>query len=191
MKKKECGCILCRNVPRLDPVSNTFVQSRILKPFRLPNDIFDMLHFPPDPMPAAAVTATDAGVLHYKPFDEVFGKNTSEEHRPSLKKHMDEVLEKGTISGPNVRHRIQCNSCKMWRCVFSQSPLKALDARANAGEMTATQQLQLCREWWKCGLALVAEDNPLRAFFGVNSSVHCRDEMEDQYYGSKKVWPED
>ncbi len=48
----------------------------VCKPPRLSEDIFKQIHHLPDPTPGID--------NHYTPFDEVFGKPTSEEHRPSL-----------------------------------------------------------------------------------------------------------
>ena len=50
----------------------------ICKPVRLPDDIFRGFMHLPDPTPCS-----DG---HYKPFTEIFGKETSENHRPSLQK---------------------------------------------------------------------------------------------------------
>jgi hypothetical protein len=51
---------------------------RICKPPRLPSDVFQEIRFLPDPVP------NDDG--HYKPFEIVYGKTTSEKHRPTLQK---------------------------------------------------------------------------------------------------------
>ncbi len=48
----------------------------ICKPVCLPEEVFSGLMPFPDPMPGS-----DG---HYQPFDEVFGKEMSEVHRPSL-----------------------------------------------------------------------------------------------------------
>lgn len=50
----------------------------ICKAPRLPEEVFEQLQPLPDPTPG-----TDN---HYIPFDEIIGKPTSEEHRPSLLK---------------------------------------------------------------------------------------------------------
>ncbi|CAB4438909.1 unnamed protein product, partial [Rhizophagus irregularis] len=58
---KKCGestCTICR-LPRC-----------------LPED-FEQLHRLPDPVPGDD--------LHYKSFEELYGKQTTEDHRPSLK----------------------------------------------------------------------------------------------------------
>ena len=51
---------------------------RICKPPRLPSDVFEEIRFLPDPVP------NDDG--HYKPFEIVYGKTTSEKHHPTLQK---------------------------------------------------------------------------------------------------------
>lgn len=48
------------------------------KPPKLPRDIFDTIHFLPDPIQG------DDG--HYMTFEELLGSNTDESHRPSLQK---------------------------------------------------------------------------------------------------------
>ena len=48
----------------------------ICRPVRLPSEVFTSVHFLPDPVPGEDE--------HYKPFDEVYGTETSESHRPSL-----------------------------------------------------------------------------------------------------------
>ena len=51
------------------------LESTICKPPRLPKEIFMQIKSLPDPTP---------GDGHYLKFSQVFGQNTSEEHRPSL-----------------------------------------------------------------------------------------------------------
>ncbi|CAB5200804.1 unnamed protein product [Rhizophagus irregularis] len=50
----------------------------IYTPIRLSQTIFDNLHFLPDPTPALD------SLEHYSSFQAVYGKQTSEEFRPSL-----------------------------------------------------------------------------------------------------------
>ena len=49
----------------------------VINPPRLPEGLFEELHFVPDPVPGAD------GVT-YKDFHEVYGTNTTDEGRPSL-----------------------------------------------------------------------------------------------------------
>ena len=51
---------------------------RICKPIRLDSSIFQKIHQFPDPVPGE----ND----HYKSFDDIYGQNATEEHRPSMKK---------------------------------------------------------------------------------------------------------
>ena len=54
------------------------VLTGICKPVRLDSDVFLKIKHFPDPVPAD----ND----HYLSFDTIYGKDTLEEHRPSLKK---------------------------------------------------------------------------------------------------------
>ena len=56
----------------------------VCKPVKLPSDTFQKLHFLSDPQPGDDD--------HYVPFLNAFGKKTSEEHRPSLKKNKEKVF---------------------------------------------------------------------------------------------------
>ena len=50
----------------------------VCKPIRLPREVFDRISFLPDPMPQ-----NDG---HYKEYKDIFGTETTEDHRPSLQK---------------------------------------------------------------------------------------------------------
>ena len=75
------------------------VTCHICKPPRLSESEFEKLVHMPDPMPAS-----DG---HYKPFFEVAGKETSEQHRPSL--HKLSQKEKHLLFYPSVA---TCEKCK-------------------------------------------------------------------------------
>ena len=53
-------------------------ECQVCDPPRLSESVFRSLRHLPDPMPSDDD--------HYKPFSEIFGKETTEEHRPSLKR---------------------------------------------------------------------------------------------------------
>ena len=89
-------------------------------PPRLPMNIFVTLQHLPHPTPSTVDPD------HYKPFSEVFGTTTSEEHRPSL----TSKPPKKTVPIPtSVRHAkntnimIMCEECDMWRLVYSSAKL--------------------------------------------------------------------
>ena len=88
----------------------------ICKPVRLPREVFNRLSHLPHPMPG------EDG--HYLAFSLIFGKPTSEKHRPSLcsKKSKSKYLS----FYPSVQHvknaqlMVQCEECEIWRLVFSK-----------------------------------------------------------------------
>lgn len=88
------------------------------RPPRLLPDVFSNLHHLPDP------TLGEDG--HYEPFKEVFGKTTTEEGRPSMRKARD--VRKGPFV-PSIQHTkntnlmAQCEDCLKWRLVYSRYKL--------------------------------------------------------------------
>ena len=90
------------------------------QPVRLPSEIFNKLHHLPDP------TLGEDG--HYKPLEEVIGKKTTEDGRPSKKKARD--IRKGPFV-PSIQHAkntnlmAQCEECLKWRLVYSRHKLSA------------------------------------------------------------------
>ena len=74
---------------------------------RLPPNIFANLHHLPDPVPRGD---------HYELFEEVYGKMTREERRPSLKEN--KVTSHGMLYSPTTqtaKHSviiIQCHECE-------------------------------------------------------------------------------
>ena len=80
--------------------------------------MFESLHHLPDP------TLGSDG--HYKPFEELFGRSTSGDGRPSLNKSRD--IRKGPFV-PSIQHArntylmIQCEECLKWRIVYSRHKL--------------------------------------------------------------------
>ena len=86
----------------------------ICKPIRLPREVFDQISFLPDPVPQ------DDG--HYKKFKDVFGTETTEDHRPSLqKRHYREKSVPFPVSVQHARNTnmvVQCEECNVAHCVF-------------------------------------------------------------------------
>ena len=83
----------------------------ICKPVHMPRDIFDQIHHLPD-----AVHESDR---HYSPFVNVYGTQTTEEHRPSLqhssrKKHKSLPFSTSVQHVKNVDIMVQCEECLMW-----------------------------------------------------------------------------
>jgi hypothetical protein len=85
----------------------------ICKPLRLPRDVFEKIKPFPDPIPG-----TDG---HYLSFAEVYGSDTSEEHRPSAKKSKQRTLPfHGKLQHvKNANLMIICEECGLWRLVYA------------------------------------------------------------------------
>ena len=137
----------------------------ICRPTRLLPSVFNEIHHLPDP------TLGENG--HYKPFDEVFGKKTTEESRPSKKKARD--VRKGPFI-PSIQHAkntnlmVQCEECLKWRLVYSRYKL------------TSQLRTTLTKEFedfsFSCGCDL--EDLGLDNVFVRD--LTCSDHIEKLYY---------
>ena len=86
----------------------------ICKPHRLPKGIFEQIKPFPDPLPGS-----DG---HYLSFSDVYGPQTSEEHRPTLKKSSSKQKTlpfHGKLQQvKNANITVQCEECGMWRLVY-------------------------------------------------------------------------
>ena len=72
---------------------------------------------------------SDSGGLHYKPFDDLYGKATSEEHRPSLQSSAQERNSHGIPFSPSaqtartVGQTVTCVECSRPRVIYAQRKL--------------------------------------------------------------------
>ena len=93
-------------------------------PVRLPSEEFQKVKPLPDPV------LKDDG--HYKPFDEVYGVETTEEHRPSLQKRSQKKTLPFYASVQHVRNTgmmLMCDECGMWRLVYATRKILADENR--------------------------------------------------------------
>lgn len=83
------------------------------KPIWHDSQRFQSLHFLPSPSPA------DDG--HYRSFEDMYGQNTTDEHRPSLKAKRPCNSIGFSASQQHVKNVdivIQCEECDLWRFFF-------------------------------------------------------------------------
>ena len=147
---------------------------RICKPPRLPSDVLEDVKFLPDPEP------NDDG--HYKPFDTVYGKTTSEKHRPTLQKRPGRLKTLPFVASVqharNTNMMIQCEECEMWRLVYSKCKL------------TAAERLQLDNALsyytYTCGATLSDLDFNGRLADVCIRDVQCYDPLEKLYFSMNK-----
>lgn len=146
----------------------------IYKPIRLPDEVFSKLTHMPDPMPGS-----DG---QYKPFSDVAGTETTEEHRPSLQKFSQK--EKHLPFYPSVQHTknanvlLQCEECGMWRLVYAKRKLKPAERQA--------LQTTLDGLSFSCGSQLQDADDlrpSLKDIICVKK-LHSNDPVEKLYYSA-------
>ena len=136
----------------------------------------DQIHFLPDPEPTL-------DKLHYKPFDQVYGKKTTDSHRPSLQ--LDSV-EKETdkehralLVAARVRDVIPCCDCSKPRCVFAAT-------KPSYGENIQVQRVK-DEGMYSCGVSLFPDTHPLRHSVVVREALKCSSLVEIAYYSSPRV----
>ena len=144
----------------------------ICRPVRLPTDTFKMLHHLPHPMPGEDD--------HYTPFADVFGKPTTDEHRPSLQQKPKKKSLPFSASVQHVRNTgmmVQCEECCMWRLIYSKYKLNS-DARIKL-------QTIFDNFTYTCGSKLAELQLPVE-FKDVEIRDHCcGDPVEKLYYSAK------
>ena len=153
----------------------------ICRPPQLPVDIFDTLHHLPDPVP-------DSTGEHYKDFDDIYGSNTTEKHRPSLadssRKPHGLPFQPNAQYAKNVNETIKCTECLKPRVLYSKNKLKFTDQ--------ITLQNLLVNVNYSCGSVLSdIQDETLsnsqrevvdKVF--VRANLQCEDKIETPYYSS-------
>ena len=149
-------------------------------PTTLPPDRFKELHQFPDPVP------TDDGE-HYQPFEDLWGKQTTEKHRPSLnqrgKTRSSQKQTDGDVRlvAETVRDFVDCTECRKPRCIYANEKLTA-----NEGA-----ELQAIHEefFYVCGAPLMPGDYQLSAKAAVRTDLTCADDVERQYFSARRVFP--
>lgn len=104
----------------------------ICRPLRCSPEDFEQLHHLPDPVPGED--------LHYKSFEELYGMQTTEDHRPSLKNAKVKKKDKMTttkkhsmpfcpsaVRAKNVGIIVNCVECEKPRLLFSAKKLSEKD----------------------------------------------------------------
>lgn len=94
-------------------------QCTVCKSVRLSKEVFEQIKPFPDPVPGEED--------HYVPFNEVYGSQTSEEHRPSMKKRSQKqhtLPFHGKLQHvKNADIVVECEECGMWRLVYAKQNL--------------------------------------------------------------------
>lgn len=141
---------------------------------RLPREVFDKLKPFPDPMPSDDE--------HYMSFEEVYGSDTSEKHRPSA--HKKSTKQRSLPFHGKLQHvknanfMIECDECGMWRLVYSLRKL-------NSSQRSSLEK-SLSGMSFSCGAPLQELDlTPELCDLVFVRTLNCEDPIEILYYTAK------
>ena len=143
-------------------------------PTRIPD--FSEVNFLPDPEPTP-------DNLHYLSFEQMYGKKTTDSHRPSLhsvpvEKESDRQ-HRALLVAARVRDVLICSECSKPRCVYAASKL-------SYDERTEVQKVR-DEGVYLCGVPLFPDTHPLRHSVVVREALNCSAMVEATYYGSPRV----
>ncbi|PKC04797.1 hypothetical protein RhiirA5_421760 [Rhizophagus irregularis] len=163
---KKCGSLDCH----------------ICKPVRCDSETWLKVHNFPDPIPSL-------DGKKYKSFEELYGQETSEEYRPSLKDKKNSNNEMGFKPSAqcckNVGTLIQCGECDKWRVIYSKSKLALQESEELARFLDEIQ--------FTCGdsfydIASNDTNDSMKKLFSivkVNNTLTCNSPIEIPYYSSR------
>ena len=142
---------------------------------RLPNEVFEQLHHLPDPMPGDGE--------HFKSFDELYGTDTSEKFRPSLKDHTSGTgipFSPSSQFAKNVGMVILCAQCEKPRVLYSKSVVRGVHRKQLSDSLRDLE--------YSCGstfsdLEEIEDDHILKRVF-VRKNLKCSDTIEFCYYSA-------
>jgi hypothetical protein len=144
------------------------------RPVRLPQDVFARMQWLPDPL----LTVDKS---HYKPFEQLFGQETSECDRPSLVVTKEKEQEPSSLfTGAKVRGVVECLACDKPRCIFAE---KQSTYTQNEEVLTFAVENNL----YVCGSPIFPESHPLAAELRIRTSLTCQTPIERSYYSNKAL----
>ena len=143
-------------------------------PLRCPQAVFDSFHWLPDPM-------LNKDKAHYRVFQDVYGKTTSEIDRPSFQqsKQRDEHPSSYYIAS-KVRATVQCLACDKPWCVYTEK-LSIYKENKNLVVLAAEVNFYIC------GSPLLPDSHPLAKDIYVRTSLSCNSSIERTYYSNKSL----
>jgi hypothetical protein len=145
----------------------------ICKPVRLPQEVFQQIKPFPNPEPGADD--------HYKSFEQIYGKETTEKFRPSFQ---NKPKKKRTLPFHgklqhvgNADLMLECEECGMWRLVYAKRKLQPPERKSLEDALSGTSS---------CGSPLQELDLPAELEQKVYvRELRCHDPIEILYYTAK------
>lgn len=161
----------------------------ICKPIRCDSETWLEIHNFPDPIPAL-------DGKKYKSFEELYGQETTEEYRPSLKEkkksnenHSEMGFRPSAQNCKNVGILIQCGECDKWRVIYSKSKLSSQENDELTRFIDGIQYT--CGDTFYNLANSIQNSNDtndsLKKLFSivkVNNTLTCNSLMEVPYYSS-------
>ena len=144
-------------------------------PVRLPKEVFDQLHFLPDPVPG------DDG--HYRAFKDLLGTKTDKTHQPSLQKASKQTKTLPFPFSASVQHvknvdtMLQRDECGVWRLLYCRFKLSK---KEQADLQTALQDVS-----FTCGAQLQDLELSGRLNEIYTRKISCEQPIEKLYYSTK------
>ncbi|CAB4484550.1 unnamed protein product [Rhizophagus irregularis] len=154
----------------------------ICKPVRCDSETWLKVHNFPDPIPSL-------DGKKYKSFEELYGQETSEEYRPSLKYKKNSNNEMGFKPSAqcckNVGTLIQCGECDKWRVIYSKSKLALQESEELARFLDEIQYTDGDSFY---DIASNDTNDSMKKLFSivkVNNTLTCNSPIEIPYYSSR------
>ena len=153
----------------------------ICAPPRLPGEVFETLHYLPDPVP-------DMTGEHYKEFEALYGTCTTEKYCPSLveKSHKSHGMpfQPNTQFARCVCVTLQCSECLKPRVLYSQHKLKLQEVQYLKDKLVDMI--------YNCGSILTEllgqepspEQTDVVSRVFIRANLACTDAVETAYYSS-------
>lgn len=141
-------------------------------PPKLPPEIFQQLHFFPDPMKVKDSSES------FLPFKSVYGNATSEKFRPSLKLQPTTSEKPFRLAGETVTDAVVCGECLKPRCVYSIR-------RLTQEEFQSLAQLKE-DVLYVCGGTLFPETSDLSQLCCVEPNINCNSTISVHYFSCRK-----
>ena len=147
-------------------------------PIRMPIEDFKTLAYLPLPL-------LDSAKEHYRPFDELFGQNPSDQDRPSKGPPKDDqsaVIDRENsllFRNTRVRGCMVCQECLKPRCIYAASVLS--DGHKAAVRIVEDSRL------YSCGSPLFGSDSPISTTVVIRQKLSCSSPMESTYYSATLV----
>lgn len=145
----------------------------ICKPPRLPSDVFD-IKFLPDPVPS--------GDGHYKPFGNLYGKEISKKHHPSLQTPPSRAKTLPFVASVQHAHNtnlmVQCEECEMWHLIYSRYKLTLSELKQVSDSLEEFT--------YTCGSSFADLNFSGRSTKVCARNLQCYSPLEKLYYSLNK-----